>query len=196
MEDLIGLIVIIVFAVINLLAQAGKKKRPAPPGTAPDPDRGQPRQAPASIEEFFEFLNEKLAPKPTPLPDWPESRPRPDYAREALEFELARSMEFDDAEGATEEPMAVVPPEPPKPSWGLSGKPQQTVADLPKSNGKAFAGSHGLRMPSSPLLRSKSAGTLSFNLTKRANLKQAIIANMVFSPPRAYDPHFETTTMK
>lgn len=195
MEDLIGLIVIIVFAVINLLSQAGKKKRPAPPGAAPDPDRGQPRQAPASIEEFFEILNEKLAPKPTPLPDWPEGRPRPDYAREASEYEQSRWMDFGDAENESEKIAAVAPPEQPKPPLLQPAEPQP-VADLPRSSRKTFAGSHGLRMPSSPLLRSKSAGTLSFNLSKRANLKKAIIANIVFSPPRAYDPRFETTTMK
>jgi len=72
MEDLVPLLIFIVIAVINVLKyQAEKKgKGKQPPAR---PAEGRPQRQPTTLEEFFEEIAQKFEPRPTPLPDWPES---------------------------------------------------------------------------------------------------------------------------
>ena len=61
MEDLFGLIAIIVFAVINMLAQGAKKKRQRESKPA-EPGQEAPKTQPSSLEQFFEFVKATPAP--------------------------------------------------------------------------------------------------------------------------------------
>ncbi|WP_372846350.1 hypothetical protein, partial [Pontiella sp.] len=54
----------------------------------------------------------------------------------------------------------------------------------------------GLRLASTPILRSSSAGRIDFPLDNKADLKKAIIANIILSAPRAYATDFENTIVK
>ena len=216
MEDLVPLLIFIVIAVVNLLKFAakkgGKKKRTPPPtgaaprerGVAPNGGSRPPKRQPTTLETFFEEIAEKLEPKPTELPNWPKSRERPDYMKEMVEFETTQAEAYEEEETAEIIPMS--PPEPEQISVA-----RKAVADVPevqsmgqtvslksamKSMPAMITNSRGMRIASTPILRSSTAGRTHFPLKEMAALRKAIIANIVFSPPRAYDASFDNTITK
>jgi len=71
---------------------------------------------------------------------------------------------------------------------------KQAAFKLP-SQGATFAGLGHMRIPTPTLLRS-AAGQTDFNLSGRKQLKQAIIASIIFGPPRAYETSFDNTIAK
>lgn len=203
MDDLVPLLIFIVIALVNLvkfiLEKGGAgKKPPAVPG-------GQsPKREPTSLEDFFESLAEKLEPKPAPVPDWPEGSERPDYMKEMEAFETAQIEPFEEDRVAEIIPM---PPPAPKPSPASrdpeiiihetqtatqAASQKMAMKSLPSSIGSL----KGLRIASTPFLRSSSAGRIDFPLDNTAELKKAIIANIILSPPRAYATDFDNTIVK
>ena len=51
-----------------------------------------------------------------------------------------------------------------------------------------------MKLPAIPLLSAKHQGTLDFP-TKPKTFKNAMIANIIFSPPRAYDSEYKNTNL-
>ncbi|MEN7973202.1 MAG: hypothetical protein ABFR47_05135 [Verrucomicrobiota bacterium] len=208
MEDLVPLLIFIVIAVVNLLKftteKGGRKKQaPSPSGKAPRergvaPSEGSrpPQRRPSTIEAFFEEIAEKLEPQPTDLPEWPEGRERPNYMEEMEEFETTRAKTYE------EEEVPSIPTPPPAPLSHEVAKeapviqPEEKVVSL-KSAMKAMpsliTNSQGMRIASAPILRSSTAGHIDLPLKDKSVLRKAIIANIVFSPPRAYDVSFNNT---
>lgn len=200
MDDLVPFLIFVVIAVVNLLkfaAEKGGKKRqaPRPSGAA------QPKRQPTTLETFFEELAGKFEPQPTEVPDWPESRERPDYMKEMEVFETARAEAYEE-----EEPAETITMPPPKPAPAfmkpVAAVPEIQHPDQAKSLKSAMrsmpaliTNSKGLRIASAPILRS-SAGRIHFPLRKKSELRKAIIANIIFSPPRAYDASFDNTIAK
>lgn len=186
MEDLIGLIAIIVFAVINMLAQGAKKKQMRR-SESPDGEETVPQKAPSSLEEFLGRLAEKLEPKETELPAWPEDRAKPDYLAEMKVFEAARPAP---------------PPPIPEPMMLETELPEIALPSQNVSLRRAMKSVpselvHSMRMPLTPMLRSSAgAGTgQTVSLRKKSDLKKAIIAQIIFSAPRAYDTTFDNTVL-
>lgn len=200
MEDLIPLLIFIVIAVINVLKYQAEKKGKGKQLPA-RPAEGRPQRQPTTLEEFFEEIAQKFEPRPTPLPDWPESIERPDYMKEMEEYERAQVAAFEE-----EEPERKIPKPPaPKPAPVMAKEPPKAIAPhvpsrrlesfkLP-SQGATFAGLGHMRIPTPTLLRS-AAGQTDFNLSGRKQLKQAIIASIIFGPPRAYETSFDNTIAK
>ena len=201
MEDLVPLLIFIVIAVVNLLKfQAEKKgKGKKPPAR---PEEAPPQRQPSSLEEFFEEIAQKFEPKPAPQPEWPDSIERPDYMQEMEDFERTQAEAFEE-----EEPAIVVPRPPqkkpapalPREMPGAEAPPIHTATKLTAfklpAQGAAFAGLSGRRIITPPLLRS-ATGQIDFDLKDRKQLKQAIIANIIFGPARAYDTSFDNTIAK
>lgn len=191
MEDLVPFLIFIVIALVNVvkfvLEKGAKgKKPPALPGEAP------PQRAPSTIEQFFGEMAEKLEPKPTPVPDWPEGYERPDYMQEMEDFEEEQAVEIVPMPESVITPMPVV-----HDTLPLQGVEKAVSFQAPAQVASSvFAGSSRMRLPPVPMMRSNAAGTIDFNLKSRKKLKQAIIANLIFSQPRAYDRSFDTTLAK
>lgn len=191
MDDLIGLLIFIIFGVINLLAQSAKKKKQRELGQAPE-GSPKPRSTPSSIEEFFEEVAKKFEPQPTELPDWPEDRERPDYAAEQAQFTADIDPE--------PEPVAEIIPIPVKEEKEVSEPQQQAhhaslktaMASIPSIS----SGFSSIRLPSPPGMNQGSGGTINYSLKSKKALRKAIIANVVFSAPRAFDASFENTIAK
>lgn len=201
MDDLVPLLIFIVIALVNVvkfvLEKSGKgKKPPAVPGEQ------SPKRQPSSLEDFFETLAEKLEPKPTPVPDFPEGYERPDYIKEMEEFEAAQAETFEEKQTAE-----IIPMSPPKPSPTYRD-PEITIQEIQtatqaasqkmamKSLPSSIASLKGLRIATTPILRSSSAGRIDFPLDNKAELRKAIIANIILSPPRAYATDFDNTIVK
>jgi hypothetical protein len=202
MEDLVPFLIFIVIALVNLvkfvLEKGAKGKQPpAVPGEAP------PKKTPGTIEAFFESLAEKLEPQPTELPDWPEGYERPDYMGEMEAFETGAPQTFAEPIEQT------IPTPPPQPAPDkTSTKPAIIVQNIQsgaqaasqkmgmKSIPSSIASLKGLRIATTPILRSSSAGRIDFPLDNKADLRKAIIANIILSAPRAYATGFENTIVK
>ena len=188
MEDLVPFLIFVVIALANLVkVLAEKKGRGKKRPTAASPAK-PPRQQPTSIEEFFEKLAATFEPEPTELPDWPEDRERPDYLREMEEFEAAEAKGPSRPEFTATEPVEWQPPEP-VPLAELMDQTAplktalQSVPAVPNRSGR-------VRTPIAPLLPG-GGGRLDFRLGDRAALRKAVIASIVFSPPRAYGATFD-----
>jgi hypothetical protein len=189
MEDLIGLIAFIIFAAVNILAQSAKKKRNQQTGSDSSPD-GMPEKKPSTLEEFFENLAEKLDPKEPELPEWPEGYEKPDYMQEMKEFNEAQQAE------------PAPPPVPMEPVHIVEDTDEDILPKIGATSLKTAiksvpalaAGSLNMRFVASPMLKSQTAGNgYRISLKDKSELKKAIIANIIFSPPRAYDSTIENT---
>jgi len=197
MEDLIPFLIFIVIAAVNLAKFVTEKKaKPGQPKT--QQDRPKPARSPSSIEEFFEEMARRLGPAPREMPDWPEEVERPDYVGEMEAYEEGEPVQ-------KAKPAAFVP-KAAEPAMVMIApirdlKDGQAPLAVPKTftlkmtpQSKALAGMSGLRISSPPLLRS-AGGHTRFELKTPAQLKQALIASMVFGPPRAYDISFDNTKL-
>ena len=189
MDDLIPFLVFIVIALINVVkfvAEKNAKGKPASP-------TGQPEKAsPSTLEGFFEKLAEKLEPQPTPVPDWPEGYEQPDYLGEQEAYVAMQHEEQVKSEPVAEViPMPVIEmiSAPPAKIQPISLK--AAMSAMPPMT----SGLGSLQMPSIQM-KSGSAGSINYSLRNKAELRKAIIANIVFSTPRACDPSFENTNAK
>ena len=60
-----------------------------------------------------------------------------------------------------------------------------------------FSGSHGIRIPGmNAFIQSGAIGQADFRIKGKNDLKRAIQAHVIFSPPRAFDLSFDNTIAK
>lgn len=190
MEEIGPFLFFIVIALVQLvkffIEKAGKGKKPIAQSGEESPRKT------SVLENFFEGIAEKLEPQPTPLPDWPENITPPNYMQEMKDFKEESEL-----------PAVPVAPIIPMPEPIFQDTPtlqgvEKTVAFQAPTRvaSSVFAGTSNIRLPSIPLMKSNANGSIDFNLKDRKMLKQAIVANLVFSQPRAYDCSFDTTIAK
>jgi hypothetical protein len=189
MEDLVPLIFFLVIVAVNgikfLVERSSKKAARENPQ---QPNETAPQSAPSSIESFFEKIAEKLEPKPQSSPDYPEDFERPDYAKEMADFE--------DNEAEETNP-AAIPIYIPEPMTSPVQNAQQPAVVSIQELQTAFSGSHGIRIPGmNSFVQSGAFGNADFQITGKADLKRAIQAHVIFSPPRAFDLSFDNTIAK
>jgi hypothetical protein len=196
MDDLIPFVIFLVIAVINLLKYVAEKGGRKTPSESPaDPEGGRPKTG--GLENFFEDLARKFEPQPIDLPDWPEGSDRPDYVEEMEQFETGMAEAIPE-----EKPLADVVPVMTEHIAPRAIIPEiQPIAQLRglESAMRAIPAmaidTSGMRIKTPPLLPSgQTGGRLDFPLRNRNVLRQAIIANIVFSPPRACCTSFDNST--
>lgn len=196
MEDLVTFLVIVAVVIINALRlrneQRAKNRPPEESGEKP------PRKPASTLEDFFDELARKLEPQPRELPEWPESIERPDYMREMEEYEEAVEVPVAEAP-----PKQTIPAQPEIKIPPVKVQPIKSEVLTPQAMGKApafklntqnmmMAGMSASHIATPTLLRS-AAGKTHFGLKTRKELKQALIASMVFGSPRAYEQSFHNT---
>jgi len=196
MEDLVPLIFFLVIVLANGLKYLFEKNARKRAKEAPQ-EEGQPPRKPKSIEAFFEGLAEQVAPKPATVPD---------YVKEREAFEHAQAEEWaaeEDMETAAFIPLPEVEPPPqiskaaePEAFTQAAGNTILTQSPL-KTSTALLSGSREIRIPGlSPYVRIDASSRVEFSLKGKKKLKQAIIANIIFSPPRALDRSFDNTIAK
>jgi hypothetical protein len=192
MEDLFPLLIFIVIAAVNAVKffaeKGGRKAAPSAP------EKEKPAGGASALEEFFEEIAQKFEPKPREVAQWPEGIERPDYVKEMTAFKTTPAPKTQPEQQP--EPIPAVYPQPLR---SQMKKQEITVPPTGKNasvkmpaQSTAFAGMSNVRMPMQPLLRS-TAGRTTFELKNKQQLKQALLANMVFGPPRAYEQSFNNT---
>ena len=197
MEDLIPLLIFIVIAIVNVLKQINDKRNRQAAEPPEEESAGTVKET-NTLEGFFDDLARKFGPQQQDLPEWPENVERPDYLREMQEYEAGQSDPIQE-----ELPAAPVPPVPevilPEavvvPARKAVVRPRgmaKTPTFKLKAQDTALAGLSGAHLPVPPLLRS-ATGRTRFEINTRRKLKKALIASMVFGPPRAYEQSFHNT---
>jgi hypothetical protein len=198
MEELVPLIFFLIIVAVNALKffiEKGGKSKQAPGTSKPrQPASEPPKRIPSSINTFFENIAEQMAPQPSVVPDSPEARERPDYIREMTEFEVEQDDELEEERAAEIIPMPA--PEPIMPNMREIETPAKV--QIPAQPAYAgLSGSHGLRIAGmTSFIQSGARGRNDFRINGKKNLKQAMLAHVIFSPPRAYDLSFDNTLFK
>lgn len=189
MDDLFPFLIFIVIALINLVKFVLDKSAK---GKAASSGEKPVKSAPSTLEDFFEKLASKLEPQPTPVPDWPEGYEQPDYLGEQKAYEVMQ-----EEERAKSEPVAEITPAPviEKVSAPTAKIHIVSVKAAMSAMPSLSAGFGSLQLPSTQM-KSSNSGTINYSLRNKAELRRAMIANVVFSTPRACDPSFENTTFK
>lgn len=197
MDDLIPFLIFIGVALINLVKTAiergGAKKAPPPARRSAPPSRQEPtpptaptapNQGPTTLEEFFEEIAEKfgadvepdepLFEEPQPVFETP---PPPRDPQPVLEPQLP--------------PIALSEMIPAKPK--VASLHQKALGSALKSMPNTLISFNTIKLPSVPLISNSQAGNLNFPLRERDTFRNAIIANTIFSPPRALDTQQQNT---
>ncbi len=203
MDDLIPFLIFIGVALINLVKTAiergGAKKAPpparrsAPPTTqtpAPSPTAA-PKQSPSTLEEFFEEIAEQFGAdvdededffeEPQPIFETPP-QPKPDF----------QSMRDPQPEAETQLPPIDLNALNPTKIKAVTLH-RKAIGSALKSTPNTLLSFDTLKLPSTPLVSSSQAGNLNFPLRERETFRNAIIANIIFSPPRALDQNQQNT---
>ena len=178
MDELLGIVVVLIIVVVNVVKFLAERSKPSSGKAEPQPPR--PKRATSSLETFFEDLAKQMAPKPPEIPDWPEGHERPDYVQEMETFEPAQAGEFGEEQTAE-----IIPFSPPEPVARVQEREAPATVQRQTTTKPMLSGSQGMRM------RSMNRG--GFRINGGESLRQAMIAHIVFSPPRAYDLSFDQT---
>lgn len=198
-EDLIPFLIFVIIVIANLVKHAAEKgSKPKQTPASKEQPGGQRKTL---LENFFEELAVKFEPQPTELPEWPEGRERPDYVQEMKEFATPGTGTFDEEETPEIIPAPAVRVEPVRtferaapdsPERKPAGRMPALKAVM-QSSPNTFNAIQGMRIPSVPLLPNTAAGHINFPLKETDNLRKAMLANLIFSSPRAYETSFENT---
>lgn len=190
MEDLAPLLFFLLIVAVNIakyfIEKGGKKSTAGRPTGATPP----PRRQPSTIDQFFENLAKQVAPQP---------QPKPSYVQDMEAFEDTEADEPDTNPWEESLPL-------PKPAASIFMNLEEpkfqpleklvAVPASPQSVSALFSGSHGLRMPKNTFLSTGKAGNAGFRITGKAALKNALLSQIIFSPPRAYDLSYDNTMIK
>jgi hypothetical protein len=175
MDDLIPFLIFVGVALINLVKTAiergGAKKAPRP---APRKATPPPQQTPTTLEEFFEDIAEQFGVV--------EEEEEEDFFEPQTPVRVEQEL-------PTYEPIPtpIVPlPIKEASSTKLAVMHKKAIGTAMKSMPNTLLSFDAMKLPSIPLLSSAQKGTLDFPLQNRKTFKNAIIANIIFSPPRVF----------
>ncbi len=207
MEDLVPLLIFLAIGIANLIKYLAEQKARKGTGPGEREDGGDTAARPSPIEEFLGELAEKFGPQPIELPDWPEERERPDYMKEAEEYDRVRALEYGEEFAAAAPapmdwmpavPLAAVPAAVPRvPPMASVKRLSAAKSPLQHVTTAAVTGSHGMRMQGiNELLRSNATGILDYDLKGRKSLRNALVGQIVFSPPKALDRMMDNTIIR
>ncbi|MBN2703573.1 MAG: hypothetical protein JXR23_05105 [Pontiellaceae bacterium] len=196
MEEIFPLIIFIIVIALKGLSSIAQRKMTPP---SPEKDQAPPKKKASPLEEFLQEIAAKVEPKPRELPEWPEEIERPDYVQEMREYELGKPLTAH-RRPLKEELIESAPPPPPSmPEMQMKIREEIKIPRSlkPTSFKISVKGMYipGMNFPNSgqaPILRS-ATGKTTFDFNNRKQAKRALIAQMVFSQPRAYETSFDNT---
>ena len=175
MDDLLPFIVFVVVALINLFKTAversGRTSTPAEQ-EVPTP----PPINPTPFDDIFEELAQQFKP-----------------LEETEEEEELPSVDLPDIQVAPAMPLSVEPPEPESVSVEMPDIGSQTLSTAFKAMPNTHLSFDAMRLPALPLMSTAEKNKLRYELQNRADLRKAIIAQTIFSAPRAFDTTYQNS---
>ena len=185
MDDLIPFLIFVAVALINLIKTAiersGAKSAPLPTPRKATPS---PQESPTTLEEFFETISDQFG-------------MAEETEREEDFFEPKDPNIFEEKAPSVEPvPDTIISlPSEKAPAADIALLHKKPIGYAMKSIPNTLISLDAMKLPSVPLLSGAQKKTLNFPLRNRNVFKNAIIANIVFSPPRAYDSEYKNTNL-
>lgn len=177
MDDLLPFIVFVVVALINLFKTAVERS-----GRTSTPAEQEVPTPPPINPTPFDDIFEELAQQFKPLEE-----------TEEIDEEELPSVELPDIQVAPVMPLSAEHPEPESVSVEMPDIGSQTLSTAFKAMPNTLLSFDAMRLPALPLMSTAEKNRLRYELQNRADLRKAIIAQTIFSAPRAFDTTYQNS---
>lgn len=177
-DDLIPFLIFIGVALINLIKTAIERggAKLAPPSNTKK-DNSSPKRAINTFEDFIDEISEQFS------------------NDEKIDKQNQQEIISEDIyENENLSPVPTIKIEE-KEEIIIENIQKEALGTAIKSIPNALLGAKTIKTPAIPLLPNTQKGNLIFPIQDRKTFKNAIIANIIFSSPKAYDTTFENTNM-
>ena len=175
MDDLLPFIVFVVVALINLFKTAVERS-----GRTSTPAEQEVPTPPPINPTPFDDLFEELAQQFKPLEETEEEEELP-------------SVDLPDMQVASAMPFSAESPEPESVSVEMPDIGSQTLSTAFKAMPNTLLSFDAMRLPALPLMSTAEKNKLRYELQNREDLRKAIIAQTIFSAPRAFDTTYQNS---
>lgn len=179
-DDLIPFLIFIGVALINLIKTAIERggAKLAPPSNTKK-DNSSPKRAINTFEDFIDEISEQFS---------------NDEKIDKQNQQEIISEDIYENENENLSPVPTIKIEE-KEEIIIENIQKEALGTAIKSIPNALLGAKTIKTPAIPLLPNTQKGNLIFPIQDRKTFKNAIIANVIFSSPKAYDTTFENTNM-
>ena len=177
-DDLIPFLIFIGVALINLIKTAIERggAKLAPPSNTKK-DNSSPKRPISTFEDFIDEISEQFS------------------NDEKIDKQNQQEIISEDIhENENLSPVPTIKIEE-KEEIIIENIQKEALGTAIKSIPHALLGAKTIKTPAIPLLPNTQKGNLIFPIQDRKTFKNAIIANIIFSSPKAYDTTFENTNM-
>lgn len=180
-DDLIPFLIFIGVALINLIKTAIERggAKLAPPSNTKK-DNSSPKRAINTFEDFIDEISEQFS---------------NDEKIDKQNQQEIISEDIHENENLSPVPTIKIEEKEEKEEIIIENIQKEALGTAIKSIPNALLGAKTIKTPAIPLLPNTQKGNLIFPIQDRKTFKNAIIANIIFSSPKAYDTTFENTNI-
>ncbi len=177
-DDLIPFLIFIGVALINLIKTAIERggAKLAPPSNTKK-DNSSPKRPISTFEDFIDEISEQFS---------NDEKIDNQYKQDIISEDIHENENLS--------PVPTIKIEE-KEEIIIENIQKEALGTAIKSIPNALLGAKTIKTPAIPLLPNIQKGNLIFPIQDRKTFKNAIIANIIFSSPKAYDTTFENTNM-
>ena len=177
-DDLIPFLIFIGVALINLIKTAIERggAKLAPPSNTKK-NTSSPKRAINTFEDFIDEISEQFS---------NDEKIDNQYQQDIISEDIHENENLS--------PVPTIKIEE-KEEIVIENIQKEALGTAIKSIPNALLGAKTIKTPAIPLLPNTQKGNLIFPIQDRKTFKNAIIANIIFSSPKAYDTTFENTNM-
>jgi len=177
-DDLIPFLVFIGVALINLIKTAIERggAKLAPPSNTKK-DNSSPKRAINTFEDFIDEISEQFS---------NDEKIDNQYQQEIISEDIHENEDLSPVSTIKiDEREEII----------IENIQKEALGTAIKSIPNALLGTKTIKTPAIPMLPNTKKGNLIFPIQDRKTFKNAIIANVIFSSPKAYDTTFENTNI-
>ena len=176
-DDLIPFLIFIGVALINLIKTAIERggAKLAPPSNTKK-DNSSPKRPISTFEDFIDEISEQFS---------NDEKIDNQYQQEIISEDIHENENLSPVPTIKIEEKEEI----------IENIQKEALGTAIKSIPNALLGAKTIKTPAIPLLPNTQKGNLIFPIQDRKTFKNAIIANIIFSSPKAYDMTFENTNM-
>ena len=177
-DDLIPFLIFIGVALINLIKTAIERggAKLAPPSNTKK-DNSSPKRAINTFEDFIDEISEQFS---------NDEKIDNQYQQEIISEDIHENEDLSPVSTIKiDEREEII----------IENIQKEALGTAIKSIPNALLGTKTIKTPAIPMLPNTKKGNLIFPIQNRKTFKNAIIANVIFSSPKAYDTTFENTNI-
>ena len=183
-DDLIPFLIFIGVALINLIKTAIERggAKLAPPSNTKK-DNSSPKRPISTFEDFIDEISEQFS-NDEKIDNQYQQDIISEDIHENENLSPVPTIKIEEKEEKEEKEEIII-----------ENIQKEALGTAIKSIPNALLGAKTIKTPAIPLLPNTQKGNLIFPIQDRKTFKNAIIANVIFSSPKAYDTTFENTNI-